>query len=180
MKICLYGAGSNKLSEKYLEKGYELGKTIANKNHELVFGGGNEGMMGAVAKGVIENNGKIIGIAPEWMKDFEDIFHECDEFIHTSTMDERKRLFLEYSDAFIISPGGIGTLDEFFDILTLKKLNRHDKAIVLFNINQYYDTLIDMIDFMIKENTIPKSNRQLYTVTTTIEETLDYIEKYNE
>jgi len=178
MKICLYGAGSNKLSDKYIEEGYKLGKTISHRGHELVFGGGSEGMMGAVSRGVRDNNGKIIGIAPEWMKNFEDIFHDCDEFIHTSSIDERKKLFLEYSDAFIISPGGIGTLDEFFDILTLKKLKRHDKAIILFNLNNYYDTLIDMIEFMIKENTIPKENKQLYTVTTTIEETIDYIENY--
>ena len=120
MKICLYGAGSNNIKSKYLKESYKLGEEIAKRGHSLVFGGGSTGVMGAVSKGVLDNNGKVLGIAPEWMGEFEAICEDCDEFIYTKSMDERKNLFLEHSDAFIIGPGGIGTLDEFFEIIVLK------------------------------------------------------------
>lgn len=177
MRICIYGSGINKINTEYIKIGYELGKKIAKHRHELVFGGGNDGMMGTVARGVKNSSGKVIGIAPSWIKDFEVMFPNCDEFIYTSSLNERKELFLENSDAFIISPGGIGTLDEFFEIYTLKKLKQHNKPIVIFNINHYYDTLIEMMNFMINENAIPLENKKLYT-TTTIDETLNYIENY--
>jgi len=178
MKICLYGAGSEEIDESYMEVGYELGEEIAKRGHELIFGGGNTGMMGAVSNGVIDNNGEVLGIAPEWMNEWELINENCNEFIKTETMDERKNLFLEKSDAFIISPGGIGTLDEFFEILTLKKLQRHNKAIVIFNINNFYNILIEMIDFMIEEKTIAPNNIEFFKVTYSVKETLDYIENY--
>lgn len=180
MKICLYGAGSSMINEEYKKTGYQLGCEIAKKGHSLIFGGGSTGMMGAVSKGVNDSDGETIGIAPEWMEDFEGISDECDRFIKTESMEDRKRLFEEYSDAFIITPGGIGTLDELFEIITLKKLHIHNKPVVIFNMNHFYDRMIDMIDFMISENTIPESNRYLFKVCSTIEETLDYIESYYE
>ncbi|AMK15430.1 LOG family protein [Methanobrevibacter olleyae] len=176
MRICLYGAGSNKIDKNYVDISYKLGEEIAKRKHDLVFGGGDTGVMGAVSKGVINKNGKVLGIAPEWMEEFEGICKECDKFIYTSTMDERKNLFLKHSDAFIIAPGGLGTLDEFFEIVTLKKLKVHNKPIVLFNINHFYDSLLKMIDFMIKEKTIPEDDRKLIEVCYSIEETLNYIE----
>ena len=151
MKICLYGAGSTQIKSKYIDEAYKLGEEIAKRGHSLVFGGGSTGIMGAVSKGVIDNNGKVLGIAPEWMSEFEGMSNECNEFIHTKSMDERKRLFLKNSDAFIIAPGGIGTLDEFFEIIVLKKLRRHDKPIIIYNMFKYYDPMLEMIDFMIEE-----------------------------
>ena len=151
MKICLYGAGSTQIKPKYTDEAYKLGEEIAKRGHSLVFGGGSTGIMGAVSKGVIDNNGKVLGIAPEWMGEFEGMSNECNEFIHTKSMDERKRLFLKNSDAFIIAPGGIGTLDEFFEIIVLKKLRRHDKPIIIYNMFKYYDPMLEMIDFMIEE-----------------------------
>ncbi len=176
MKICLYGAGSSKIDDTYKKIGYELGKEMAERGHTLVFGGGSTGMMGAVSKGAIDNNGKTIGIAPKWMDEFEGICHDCDEFIKTESMEDRKRLFEEFSDGFIISPGGIGTLDEMFEIVTLKKLNIHKKAIVIFNINHFYDKMLEMIDFMIEKKTIKESDKTLFKVCNTIEECLDYLE----
>ena len=176
MRICLYGAGSPNTKSEYTEVSYELGKEIAKRSYELVFGGGDTGVMGAVSKGVIENNGKVIGIAPEWMKEFEGMCKNCFKFIHTSTMDERKYLFLKHSDAFIVAPGGIGTLDEFFEIFTLKKLKRHNKKIVIFNINGYYDTMLNMINFMIDQGTIPRDNKYLFHVSTSINDIFNYLE----
>ena len=179
MNICLYGSGSRKIDEIYTDAAYQLGCKMAERNHTLVFGGGDTGMMGACAHGVQDNAGKTIGIAPEWIGEFEPLCKNCSEFLYVDSMDERKGEFLKNSDAFIISPGGIGTLDEFFEIVTLKKLKKHDKAIVIFNINHFYDKMLEMIDeigdrgFLYKQET-------LYQVATSIEEVLDYIEGYDD
>ena len=175
MRICLYGSGSRKIDEIYTDVAYELGALIAQKGHTLVFGGGNTGMMGACAHGVHDNNGKSIGIAPEWIGNFEPICQDCSEFIYVDTMDERKNKFVENSDAFIISPGGIGTLDEFFEIMTLRKLKRHNKEIVIFNINGFYDTMIKMIDEMSEKGFLYKQT-ELFKVTDNVEEIFEYLE----
>ena len=148
MNICLYGSGSKKIDKIYTDEAYKLGCKMAEEDHTLVFGGGDTGMMGACAKGVHDTGGKSIGIAPEWISEFEPLCTECSKFIYVDSMNQRKQEFLNNSDAFIISPGGIGTLDEFFEIITLKKLKKHDKEIIVFNINHFYDTMLNMIDEM--------------------------------
>ena len=179
MKICLYGSGSRKIDKIYTDKAYELGYEMAKLNHTLVFGGGDTGMMGACAKGVHDNNGKSLGIAPEWIGDFEPLCNECGDFIYVDTMDERKQEFVKNSDAFIISPGGIGTLDEFFEIITLKKLKQHDKPIIVFNINHFYDTMLKMIDEMNEKGFLYKQE-ELFKVATDIDEIFKYLSEKNE
>ena len=112
--------------QKNTDVGYKLGMEIAEKDHILVFGCGNGGIMDAVASGAFDNEGKIISIYPNWIKKLDDRFKNTSQSIETDSMDERKR-FLEKSDVFVICPGGCGTLDEFFDVLTLKYLHRHSK-----------------------------------------------------
>lgn len=177
MKICLFGAGSKTIDKTFLDSGYQLGKMIGTSNHTLVFGGGNDGMMGSVARGCYENNGQIIGIIPEWMDEFEELFKNCDKVIFTKTMDERKLKFIEISDLFIIAPGGIGTLDEFFEVWTLKKVKNHDKSIIILNIDHYYDKLLEMLDEMIEKGFISSEDKNMFTVTTNIDETFNYINK---
>ena len=154
---------------------------MAKKGIGLVFGGGRNGMMGAVARGVAENNGEILGIAPKFFNDnnAEVSFLGCGEFIHTETMRERKRLLDESSDAFIISPGGIGTFDEFFEILTLKQLGRHNKAIVIWNLNNYFDDMLNMMQTSVDQKFITDDCRCLYKVYKTIDPMLEYIENYD-
>lgn len=174
MNICLYGSGSRKIDSIYTDAAYELGCKIAENGHSLVFGGGDTGMMGACAKGVHDNGGKSIGIAPEWIGNFEPLCEECSKFIYVDSMDERKNKFLENSDAFIISPGGIGTLDEFFEIITLRKLKQHDKEIIIFNINHFYDTMIKMIDEMGDKGFLYKQE-ELFKVADTIDEIFEIL-----
>ncbi len=174
MKICLFGAGSKTIDENFIKIGYQLGKSIAENNHVLVFGGGNNGMMGSVARGCHDFNAKIIGVMPEWMPEFEELYEYCDDLIFTKDMDDRKLKFLEISDSFIITPGGIGTLDEFFEVLTLKKLQKHDKDIVILNIDNYFDKLLETLKDMIEKNFMSESDKDLFTVTTSIEETMDF------
>lgn len=176
MKICLYGSGSRNTPVKYTDVGYQLGQKIASGNHSLVFGGGNDGMMGAVAKGVFDSGGEITGIAPEWIDEFDDDFKNCTEYIKTDSMDKRKNLFLEKSDVFIIVPGGIGTLDEFFEVLTLKYLNRHSKRIILFNIDHFYDMMIEMLKGMHDEGLIREGALDIFDVAESIDEVFELID----
>lgn len=181
MKICVYGAASSLIDEEFVKAGEELGRKMVERGHSLVFGGGRSGMMGAPARGVYEKGGHILGIAPKFFEENnpEISFENCTEFIQTETMRERKRLLDELSDAFIVAPGGIGTFDEFFEILTLKQLGRHNKAIVIFNIDGYYDNMLKMMDVSIDKKFITTDCVELYKVVNTPEEALDYIESYD-
>ena len=174
MNICLYGSGSRKIDKIYTDEAYKLGCKLAEEGHTLVFGGGNTGMMGACARGVHDNGGKSIGIAPERIGEFEPLYPECSRFIYVDSMDERKQEFLNNSDAFIISPGGIGTLDEFFEIITLKKLKQHDKEIIVFNINRFYDTMISMIDEMGRKGFLYKQE-EIFKTAEDIDEVFKYL-----
>ena len=181
MNICVYGAASSQIDENFIIKGEELGRKMAERGHGLVFGGGRNGMMGATARGVIEKGGYVLGISPAFFEEnnAEVHFEECTELIETETMRERKRLLDEKSDAFIITPGGIGTFDEFFEILTLKQLGRHNKAIVIYNINGFFDEIASALYKMVQKHFITHDCAELCKVCTSADEALDYIEKYN-
>lgn len=175
MNICLYGSGSREINEIYTEETYKLGQLIAEKNHTLVFGGGDTGIMGACARGVHDYNGKTIGISPEWIGDIEPLCKDCDEFIYVDSMDERKNKFVENSDAFIITPGGIGTLDEFFEIITLKKLKQHNKKIIVFNIDGFFNKMFEMLDEMGEKGFLYKQNK-LFEVANNIDEIFNHLD----
>lgn len=181
MNICVYGAASSLIDESFLKEGEKLGKKMAKRGIGLVFGGGRHGMMGAVAKGVAEEKGYLLGIAPAFFAESnaEISFPNCTEFIHTDTMRERKRLLDEKADAFIVTPGGIGTFDEFFEILTLKQLGRHNKAICIYNINNYFDKMLEMMQVCVDQQFITDDCRCLYKVYKDLDSMLDYIEKYD-
>jgi len=151
---------------------------MAEYGHTLVFGGGDTGMMGACAKGIHDNNGKSLGIAPEWIGNFEPLCEECSEFIYVDSMDERKNKFVENSDAFIITPGGIGTLDEFFEIITLKKLKQHNKEIIVFNIDGFYNKMLEMIDEMGEKGFLYKQE-ELFKIANDLNEIEEFL-KTNE
>lgn len=177
MKVCLYGSGSNRTPKEFTDVGYELGSRLALNGHSLVFGGGNNGMMGAVARGVCDNGGKVTAISPEWIREFDDPFKDYDEYIMTHSMDERKNLFLEKSDVFIIVPGGIGTLDEFFEVLTLKYLHRHSKTIILYNINRFYDMMIEMLVKMHDDGLIREGALDYFVVADSLDEVFEYLQE---
>ena len=127
-------------------------------------------MMGAVASGAYANHGEIIAIAPTWIENFNTEFQHADEHIKTDTMHQRKELFLELSDVFVVCPGGVGTMDEFFDFITLKELNRHSKKIILFSINHFYDFLFSLLLKMNYEGMIADETMQMIEVAHTIDE----------
>ena len=127
-------------------------------------------MMGAVAAGAFDNGCKITDISPKWIGEFDDKFENSTELIITDTINERKDLFLEKSDVFIVCPGGVGTMDEFFDLITLRKLERHSKKIILFSINHFYDFLFSLLLKMNYEGIIADKTIKMIEVAHTIDE----------
>ncbi len=179
MKICIYGASSNAINKSFLDAGELLGENLAQNNHSVVFGGGAAGLMGAVARGAHKQGGKIIGICPSFFNVDGALFSHCTEMIYTETMRERKQLLEEMSDAFIITPGGIGTFDEFFEIYTLRQLGVHKKPIAIYNTNGYYDSLVDMLNNAIDKSFMPNTNMDLLFISDNPQEIINYIVNYN-
>ena len=122
MRICVYGAASPTIDPAYIEAVEKMGKEMAARGHSLVFGGGGNGLMGAAARGVRTAGGYILGVIPKFFdqENIEAICDFCDELIQPDTMRQRKQIMEDNADAFIVTPGGIGTFEEFFEILTLK------------------------------------------------------------
>lgn len=178
MNICVYGASSDAIDKKYIKAGEKLGEEMARRGHSLIFGGGACGLMGAVARGMSRGNGKIIGIAPSFFNVDGVLYDKCDEFIYTETMRERKQLMEDKSDAFIMTPGGIGTFEEFFEIFTLKQLGRLKKAIAVLNTGGYYDAFSDLMQRTADEHFMQPKSLTLYSLFEDCDALLDYIETY--
>ena len=142
MNITLYGASSDRMDAKYKQAVFSLGEIIAENGHTLVYGAGMRGLMAAAADGARSRGGKLIGVTTEFMHEIEPPSDMCDELIYAKTMSERKDVMESLSDAFVIVPGGIGTFDEFFQVLTLRLLKRHDKPVILFDPYGFWDGLL--------------------------------------
>jgi len=176
--ICVYSSSSNELDPIYFETAAQLGASIAKHGDILLFGGGMRGLMGATARAVHEHHGKVIGVIPEALNIKGVAYENCDEFIVTKDLRTREAVMDERSDAFIALPGGYGTLEELLEIITLKQLGYHQKAIVILNINGYYDPLLRQFDEVIDQHFARPDSQQLYFVTDNIEACLDYIDHY--
>ncbi len=179
MNICVYGASSNIIDEIYIKEGEALGEEMVRRGHSLVFGGGANGVMGAVARGVTRGGGKILGVAPKFFNVDGVLYEKCNEMLRPDTMRERKQIMEDSSDAFITAVGGIGTFEEFFEILTLKQLGRHNKPIVVLNTNGYYDKMEEFIENSIKGNFVKEECKLLFYFTESVLDALSYIENYD-
>lgn len=179
MRICVYGASSDEIDGKYIAATEKLGEEMGRRGHALIFGGGAAGLMGAAARGMHTRGGEIIGVAPRFFNVDGVLYDGCTQFIYTDTMHERKFQMEERSDAFIISPGGIGTFEEFFEVLTLKQLGRHNKPIALFNIDGYYDDITALIEKAIDGRFMKEACRSLMRSFSQPDALLDYLEQYD-
>lgn len=179
MNICVFGAASNEIDKSYIDAVEKLGEILAERGHTLVFGAGGNGLMGAAARGVYKREGKIYGVIPEFFRNenIEEIFSDCSKLIYTETMAERKAKMEDLADAFIIVPGGIGTFEEFFQVLTLKQLGRHTKPIAIYDINGYYKKLEEFLEISMKEKFIKDNCKILYLYSDSADEVIEYIEK---
>jgi len=178
MNICIFGASSDLIDKCYIESAELLGEKLALRGHSLVYGGGAQGVMGACARGVKKGGGHIIGVSPSFFNVDGVLFKDCDELLYTETMRERKAIMEDNSAAFIVAPGGIGTYEEFFEVFTLKQLARHNKPIVIFNYNGFYDKMIEMMKDAEDKKFIRIPTLELYEVMTDIDKIYDYIENY--
>ncbi|MCF0260535.1 MAG: TIGR00730 family Rossman fold protein [Erysipelotrichaceae bacterium] len=177
MNICVYGAASSQISSSYLEAGTELGRQIALNGYGLVFGGGGTGMMGAAAGGALSEGGVIIGIYPSFFDGLGKRFEPCTELIVTETMRERKMLMEEKSEAFVVTAGGIGTLEEFFEILTLKQLGRHHKPVCILNTDGCYDDLDHLIHKLVRDRFMKPEDAELYFISDSVDEIMNRINR---
>ena len=178
MNICLYGASSPEIDPVYLDAAYAFGRLLAQHGHTLVYGGGAQGVMGAAARGAYEAGGKITGIAPTFLQVDGILFDHCTEFLLTDTMAERKTAMIAHADAFVMAPGGFGTLEEFFEVLTLKQLGRHNPAIAVLNTNGSYNKLQAFVHEAVGQNFVREACLQLYTLCDTPEQALACLERF--
>jgi len=147
--FCGSKSGNNPLFESHA---YQLGLFLGDKNIDLIYGGGNKGLMAAVANGALKNGGKVIGIIPQVLKEWEHQHDGVTELIVVENMHIRKRMLYEKSDAAIILPGGFGTLDELFEMLTWNQLSIHNKPIIILNSGGFYDALLQHMHNMIEQD----------------------------
>ena len=170
MKSIVVYCGSNPgKNPVYKESAYELGKYLAQQNITVIYGGGNMGLMGRVADGSLQNGGKVTGIIPNFLAKLEVAHKTVTELHFVETMHERKSKMVSVSDGVIALPGGYGTFDELFEILTWSQLKIFDGPIGLLNINGFYDFLLLQLDKMVEEGFLHEANRNLLLVDSDIE-----------
>ncbi len=178
ISICVYSSSSEKLDRKYYEAAGKIGERIAIRGDTLVFGAGMVGCMGATARGVKENGGKIIGVIPEKLNINGIVYEHCDELIVTPEMRSRKKLLEEKSDVLLALPGGFGTFEEILEVITGKQLGYHNKPIIIYNLDGYYNCLLEQFEKCYKENFAKRFFSDIYYVADTIDDIFEYIENY--
>ena len=178
MNICIYGASSADIDDRFLEESEKMGREIAKRGHVLYFGGGDTGVMGAAARGVFAEGGKMVSVVPSFFNVDGVLFEHPTDIIYTETMGERKQYLEEHSDAFIAMPGGIGTYDEFFECITNKQLGIHNKAVTVFNVDHYFDLMEQLLLHTMEKGFLKKECRALYQYFEDCGTLLDYLESY--
>ena len=174
--LCVYCASSRHLHRKYHEMAEAVGRELVARGWGLVYGGGNVGLMGEVAHAVKQAGGCVVGVIPEFMISRELAFREADELITVATMRERKQVMEERAAAFLTLPGGIGTLEELTEIMTLRYINRLHKPVVLLNQDGFYDDLLRFFERMTEEKFKSPGLHKVLAVAATLEEVWPLIE----
>lgn len=175
MRIAVYcgsGLGNNPI---YAEKASELGTVLAHHGHGIVYGGSKIGLMGKVADAALVAGGEVIGVMPTHLQKQEIVHAALTEIHFVESMHIRKAKMVELADAFIALPGGGGTLDEYFEVFTWAQIRLHEKPVILFNVNGFYDALLQHFSIMLEEGFIRPEHKALIRVATTAEEVLTMI-----
>ena len=176
--VTVYCSSSNRIARHFIDAAAELGRAIARQKWKLVYGGNSVGNMAVMADACRAAGGKVIGVTPQLFIDKGVHDCRCDELIVTRGMRERKAVMEERADAFIAMPGGLGTFEEFFEIVCGKQLAYHNKPIVLMNIAGYYDPLLAMIERGHEMRFIRPTARDLYHVAATVGDAMEYLHRY--
>lgn len=173
--VCVFCGASNSVDKKFLDIGSEFGALLAKNDITLVYGGGDCGVMGAVANSTMKNGGYAIGVFPRSLRNIENEHKSLSEITIVDTMHERKQNMFERSDAFIVFPGGFGTMDEMFEIITWKQLMLHNKQVIIFNYQGYWDPLIALMKNIIENRFAKTEVATYYHVVDELEEIIDVL-----
>ncbi|MFW6138393.1 MAG: TIGR00730 family Rossman fold protein [Spirochaetota bacterium] len=176
--VCVFCSSSNSVDEHYLEAARRLGQELAGSKFSLVYGGGNSGLMGELARTVKLRGGKLTGVNLDRFVEKGFCYRQADEMIVVDTMRERKYIMKEKSDAFIALPGGLGTMEELLEILSLKQLHFHNSPVVIINTNNYFYHLIQLFEEGFNQRFMKPQYRSLYFVAQDAEEAVEYIKQY--
>jgi hypothetical protein len=178
MNLCVFSSSSNAIPEIYFEEARKLGILIGSAGWNLVYGGANVGLMHACAEAARESGAKTVGIIPELIHAHRLSNPNDHEQIVTPNMRERKYLMRKRSNAFVALPGGFGTLEEILEVITLKQLNYHNKAVVFINTNGYYNSLFEQFEKSYQETFAKESYRSMYFIASNASEAITYIQQY--
>ncbi len=172
MTVCIFAASSSRIDGEYGSVAASLGTMLAHENMDVVFGGGGIGLMGKLADAVLENGGRITGVIPAFMKEEGWGHTGLTDMIVTADMSDRKKRMFGMADAVVALPGGIGTLEEMTEAITLKQLSLFDGPIIILNTLGYYNSLLEFIDHMITSNFMRFEHKGIWEVVNTPEEVL--------
>lgn len=170
--VCVYLGSSGRCADAHKKTAYDFGQLMATAGMTLVYGGGRVGLMGILADSVLEAGGKVIGIIPEHISKREVSHVDLTELHVVDSMHTRKQMMVSKSDAFVVLPGGIGTLDELCEVMTWKQLGIHDKPIVIANVDNYWTPFMKMIDNVIAEKFMREEDARLVTSVTNIQDVI--------
>lgn len=176
--VCVYCASSEAVHPAYRDVAAHLGRAIADQGWDLMYGGGNIGLMGEVARAALDAGAHVTGVIPHRLADREIALEEVSELIRTDTMRERKAIMDERSDAFVVLPGGIGTLEELVEIVTLKQLGYHTRAVALLDAQGFWDPLVEQLRRMVDQGLAHSDLLELWTVAASVEETVAALRTY--
>ena len=176
--ICVYCSSSDMVAPAYFALAEELGEVIARRGHTLVWGGTNVGLMGTCARAAQKHGAKVIGVIPRFIAERGLAYEKADELIVTDDMRERKAIMEQRADAFVGMPGGFGTLEEMFEIITLKQLQRHNKAIVFLNAAGYYEPLAAALEKMYEAQFAKQAYRSMYAFAADVGSAIEHVENY--
>ena len=168
--VCVYCGSSSNVDEAFKEAATKLGKLIASEKWGVVYGGGRVGLMGLVADSALQNGAYVTGIIPSHIEEREVQHDELSELHVVDTMHVRKQMMVDRSQAFVILPGGLGTLDELFELLTWKQLGLHDKPIVIVNMNGYWQKMLDATQNIANEGFMRQEDLTMFTVVQRVDE----------
>jgi hypothetical protein len=177
-KVCVFAASSSRIDKEYAVAAAELGRLLAKASIDIVYGGGGIGLMGVIANSAMENGGKVTGVIPEFMVSEGWDHPHVKDMIITSDMGERKKRMMEKADAVIALPGGIGTIEELTEAITLKQLGIFKGPVIILNTLNYYDSLIRFLEHMVKGNFLRLEHKGMWEIVNTPSEVIDALTNY--
>lgn len=176
MDICVFCSSSDDVDGRLIEQGERLGRTLAQRHHNLVYGGTPMGTMGALVRGLRAAGGQVVGVAPAFMRDLGITDEECDELVITSDLLDRKREMIARSDGFVALPGGLGTLDELLEVITHIYLGQLTAPVALLDADDFWQPLLAMFDGLVAHRVSQVPPTDMLRVCCTVDKAIDHLE----